>query len=384
MTLKSPSTARTLLVWGVSLIAFVVTLEVCIRVEDTLRWGAPLVGVYTHDALFTIDSLGWHPKPGAEYQKWTINSAGFRGPEIEQPKPSDVIRIVALGSSETFGQSESSGNEFPRVLERALNRRATEDPELSGMRFEVLNAGIPGMSVARIPDYWNQWAGSFDADAVLIYPSPAFYLDAEPPSRTFAPPAAAGAQKDSPRVLPKTREVINRFLPERVEAVLKRFLIERTVSGHEDSWVWEDVPTDRLTAYLEDVDHLVSTVSASGAGVVLATHASAIERPLDAQASAVLLGWRKFFPRASPDVILDFEERANEETARMLTDQGVQVVRTDLGMPADPSLFSDHAHFTDAGATVFTDLLLDTVLNVAVDHHAAISSADTPDRDPEE
>jgi hypothetical protein len=54
--------------------------------------------------LFEEDSNGVHYNiPNARYEKWEINSLGFRGKEIDLEKKEGQIRIVCLGVSETFG-----------------------------------------------------------------------------------------------------------------------------------------------------------------------------------------------------------------------------------------------------------------------------------------
>jgi len=63
----------------------------------------------------------------------TINSLGFRGPEISTKKRPGVVRIVTLGGSSTFGTQVSDDEAWPRQLERRLGRD-----------FEVVNLGVPG------------------------------------------------------------------------------------------------------------------------------------------------------------------------------------------------------------------------------------------------
>jgi hypothetical protein len=365
---KSPASKipRRVAVWTISVLVFILTLEASIRIEDRVRWGAPMLGTYSHAALFTVDSIGWHPRPGARYQKWIINEHGFRGPSFSRDKPPGIVRVAVLGSSETFGQAENAGQEFPRILERMLNENTGVTAGLPGERFEVVNAGVPGMSVARMGAYWNRWVRNFDVDVVVVYGSPTFYLGAAPPpdSEAFAtlPPTqpANGA-----RLLPKTREAINRFLPESFEAILKRVSIRRIVAANGDGWVWKEVPQDRLNAYLRHTRELVETLSQSGQGVVLATHASAVERPLDSDDRAILVGWRKFLPRAEPEMILEFEAQANAGLIALGRETGVPVVRLDQSIPHERRFFSDHQHFLDAGAEIAAQSLVDAVLDAA-------------------
>jgi lysophospholipase L1-like esterase len=72
--------------------------------------------------------------PGAEIEG--VNSSGFRGKEFSVPKNIGSIRIVCLGCSVTFGEKTS----YPQLLQEIL------DSSVSGRKFEIINAGIPGYS----------------------------------------------------------------------------------------------------------------------------------------------------------------------------------------------------------------------------------------------
>ncbi len=64
--------------------------------------------------LFEEDSDGIHHHiPNAKYEKWEINSLGFRGKEIDLEKKEGQIRIACFGVSETFGVYESKDKEWP-------------------------------------------------------------------------------------------------------------------------------------------------------------------------------------------------------------------------------------------------------------------------------
>lgn len=66
------------------------------------------------------------------------NSLGLRTAEVTQPKPADVVRIVALGDSVTFGWGLRAEDAYPSQLAGLL---ATLHPE---RRYEVINAGVSG------------------------------------------------------------------------------------------------------------------------------------------------------------------------------------------------------------------------------------------------
>src|SRR2546421_1824407 len=131
---------RRALWWLGNAALFVAVLEVCIRVEDRIKWNAPLTGLYSPALLTTADSVAWFNRPGAAFEKWHINRHGFRGPDLPLEKAPGVTRVAVLGSSETFGLYERPEMEYPAQLGRMLD-------EAHPKGFEVFNAGVAGMSL---------------------------------------------------------------------------------------------------------------------------------------------------------------------------------------------------------------------------------------------
>lgn len=78
------------------------------------------------------------PHPRLHYHV-TINSLGYRGPEIERDKPPHVVRILCLGDSGTFGQFVNDEDTLSSNLERLLRQ--------DHLSVEVINGGIPGTTI---------------------------------------------------------------------------------------------------------------------------------------------------------------------------------------------------------------------------------------------
>ena len=80
----------------------------------------------------------WKSDPEAAQQA-SHNALGFRGKETTREKPPGVFRIVTLGGSSVYGQSESKdGAVWSARLEEILG------VQRPGSRIEVINAGCPG------------------------------------------------------------------------------------------------------------------------------------------------------------------------------------------------------------------------------------------------
>jgi len=76
--------------------------------------------------------------PNAESGNVKINSAGWRGPEINIQKPKDTYRILMLGDSELFSILLPEEDSLSRQLEKLLNEKS------GGIKFEVVNSGVEG------------------------------------------------------------------------------------------------------------------------------------------------------------------------------------------------------------------------------------------------
>ncbi len=94
----------------------------------------------------------------------TVNADGFRGAEIGRRRE-EVVRIVMLGDSFTFGQGVADDETYPARVERLLAGRR------DGRHYEVLNGGVSGTGmedhVARLEE--KGWALEPDLVTVQFY-----------------------------------------------------------------------------------------------------------------------------------------------------------------------------------------------------------------------
>lgn len=111
--------------------------------------------------LFEEDINGvCHNVPKGRYQKWEINSLGFRGKEIDFEKKEGGIRIVCFGGSETFGFYEGQDKEWPSQLEEMLRDKFPT--------VEVINASVVGLRVTKRKDYVGKYVLPLKPDIMII------------------------------------------------------------------------------------------------------------------------------------------------------------------------------------------------------------------------
>ena len=158
---------RQLLLAGVILITLTilaVLAEGAIRIRQCVRFGY-LWGV-EETYMLDPDSGLRVPIPNSELGPTKINSAGFRGPEIAQPKAPGQIRVAFLGASTTYC-AEVSGNElvWPHIV--VENLRAAFPRRI----FDYINASVPGYSLESSLRNLHHRVSPLEPHVIVIYHS---------------------------------------------------------------------------------------------------------------------------------------------------------------------------------------------------------------------
>jgi len=175
---------RTLLVLGVFGFVCLVGGELFARLDDWWFADVPFLSTPSYNDLFMEDELGRRGKPHAHFEKWRMNNFGFRSPEsmTQTPGPS-TVRVALLGASETFGLYESPNHEYAAQLAKLV---APQD-------LEIVNTGLPGITIRTLSDYWNNWVVTFRPQVAVVYPSTHLYMTCEDDL----------PQQDAPKEAPK-------------------------------------------------------------------------------------------------------------------------------------------------------------------------------------
>lgn len=126
--------------------------------------------------------LGYVPTRSYDYDRNKHNSLGFRGEEVEIPKPAGVYRIVAIGGSTTYSLVEDYRRSYPYLLQNYLNDNGHPN-------VEVINAGMSGYStweslinlefrvLETQPDLIIIYHNINDVDARIVWPPTAYLSD---------------------------------------------------------------------------------------------------------------------------------------------------------------------------------------------------------------
>ena len=336
------------------LIIFFLVLELLARMEDKVRWQAPLFQNYSWENLFTVDDLGRHGRPYGRFEKWQLNNLGFRSDQnISSKKENDVIRIVVLGASETFGLYESPQKDFVSQLQEELN---SSKPR----RYEVINVSCVGISLVRMSDYYEKFVRGLNPDIVLIYPSPAFYLDEEEPSLSQT---KASNQKFEFRVMGKIKRQVKKFIPQKIQYWMRQLTLKKMLVAKPKDWQWTKVPEERVDLYKKHLEFFIHQTLKDQKNIFILTHANRFSGELSQDDQFQLSAWQTFYPRALTGVLMDMEQRANEVIRQEANFQNVFVMDA-ANQLTDDKYFADFVHWTDQGAKRLADYATQEILKV--------------------
>lgn len=98
----------------------------------------------------------------------SINSRGFRGPELRATNSDSSLVVLALGGSTTFGTRVDQGQTWPGHLQSELQASLVDTP-LQGRNAEVVNGGVPGYTSAENIVQLSLQGVHLRPDLVIIY-----------------------------------------------------------------------------------------------------------------------------------------------------------------------------------------------------------------------
>ena len=340
-----------------------VTLEICARIDDALRYGAPFLGSYSNERLRGKDPLGFTCNlPNARFEKWQHNSLGFRGPEVAREKKGGVTRVVCLGASESYGLYESPGKEWPAQL----------DELLPNSQYEVVNASVVGLSLTSFEAYLQKHVFPLHPDIVVLVVNPLFYVTGQskaeqkgghpPPAPAAAPPRSLKESLAANlRIFPKLKQVVKQAISDNFPDPFRRYQIAQTRKQVEEiermrlrgRTAMEAVPESYLENFGRGLQRTVELIRSRNCEVVLTSYPALISGENLARHQEIFLDNRRFCIELSLTGIVDTFRRFNSVTAEVAGRMRAPFVDTHRFMPKSTEFFGDNVHYTDQGARVF-------------------------------
>jgi lysophospholipase L1-like esterase len=322
----------------VAVLAGLLLLEGALRVRQWWRYGT------LADPLHLVDdpATGLRiPVAGERRGPVAINAQGFRGPEIEVPKPRGRVRLAFLGGSTTYGASASSNETtWPSVVCQGLRAR---HPELE---FDYANGGVPGYTTEQSLVNLRARIAPLAPDVVVIYHAT---NDITHDTRELAQARGlwepdTGDASDPGLSLAWHLLVKNARYWLRPERAAERQLA---------------VDTAELARGFEERLRTLVRASAEVAPVVALvtfSHRARREQPPDVQREACRSSLY-YMPFMSVPSLLDAFEAYNDAIRRAAA-TGALLVEDEHAIPADERHYTDSVHFTDEGCARMAERIL--------------------------
>ena len=341
-------TQRKLLYLGVIVALALVAGECGLRVRQWIRFGSPATGVRSQMLTYDPAADLYVPKPGYEAKgariHVKINSLGFRGNEFTREKPSNTIRIVAMGASTTFC-AEVSSNErtWPHRLQEKLQAA------YPSVRVEVINAAVAGYTSTENLKNLQSRVLPLDPDLVIYYEAnnEIVHDTRELAVRQGLLAPDAGAQSSFVTTLSSYSLLFD--LVHKNLAIMTR---GRSAPGR----TIDQVPADLTAHFIGALDQMRAMLAKKNAPLVLSTFLSKYRRGQDRQTQIANADVAFYYmPWMSIDGMLNAMDVYNQAILDDAAREHSPVVDDREAIPADARHYADCMHLLDDGAEAMAD-----------------------------
>jgi len=315
--------------------------EAAIRVRQTLKYGsaATVENYYTVDPKFNLRV----PIANLSIGRISINSLGFRGPEIAVSKPPGTLRLAFLGASTTWC-AEVSGNDFvwPHLVTVSLRRT------FPSVRFDYVNGGVPGYTMESLLKSMQHRVAPLKPDVIVIYEM----------SNNFSGELRELAAKRGIIRDTKMRELTwpSRYslLWNLVEKNLRIMAAQHAAETKRGSL--EVDPGTLGEGYRHGLTQLVLAAQQNARLVAIATFSTQLRRDQTPEQQARASSSAMFYiPFATTRLLIEGYERYNQIAREVASETGALLIEGENEIPADPTHFTDTVHFTDVGSNAMAE-----------------------------
>jgi lysophospholipase L1-like esterase len=325
---------RRLLLAFAALLCAALLAEAAVRVRQWFKYGSAANELY-RTSIDPATGIAW-PVPGQRTGRITINSLGFRGPELAVPKPAGTVRIAFLGGSTTFcAEASSDAATWPDLVCSALRERHP------GLALDYVNAGVAGFGLDECLDALRGRVAALQPDVIVVYEAT---NDLSRDTRNLA--RAQGlvtAPPDGKSAL--ARLSVAWDMLEKNLRVRSRMRAAATDVGR-----LRYEPAVLAEAFRERLRGLLERARSVAGVVAVATFAPRVRReqgPEERLQSCVTSLY--YMPYMTADGILAGFEAYNGAIRQAAAAAGALLVEDETAIPADERHYNDSVHFTDAG-----------------------------------
>lgn len=325
----------------VLLVAILAAAEIAIRIRHTLRYGstATVEQLYRYDERLDLRV----PIPNLDIGRVKTNSLGFRGPEIQVPKPPVAVRIAFLGASTTWcGEVSRNDKVWPHLVAEDL-RRAFPNAHL-----DYVNGGVPGYTIASSLKNLKLRVAPLMPDIIVIYHAT---NDMSGELRELA--VSKGVIGEA-RVEPLSWLSDYSLLWNLAEKNWRVFSAQRQAQANVGRL---EVDAAALgESFRRDLTALVKEAQSHAKLVAVATFATHLrETQTPDQQSKAIESALYYMPFMTARGLIGSYGRYNQIIEEVAAATGALLIGGERDIPGNPEHFTDSVHFTDAGSRRMAD-----------------------------
>lgn len=334
-------------------IVLLLLAEAGVRFRNKMRHG----DFWAIEETYTLDRTSGLriPTPGGRFGPISINSFGFRSPEITVDKPPGRVRIAFLGGSTTYCAEVSSNQmTWPHLVWKALHERW---PELD---LDYINAGVPGYTTRALLPALEKRVARFKPDIIVIYEA-----TNDLSANSYELARDQGVVEDRPQVDDfnwLTQHSLLAFLVRKNLEIMRRQRLATSSSGK------LRLDTARLDAeFRKDYTNLVEASAKIADIVVTVTFAPRLrieQSPQQRKEAAVTSLY--YMPYMAIDDLVTAFAHYDQVIREVAGTHRTLLVGAEDVIPADSEHYTDSVHFTDAGSVAMARRVTDALISSAV------------------
>jgi lysophospholipase L1-like esterase len=325
----------------ITLLVILLVAELAIRIRQAAKYGSATAV----EEFYTLDPKSGLriPRAGFSDGHISINSLGFRGPEITAEKPGGTVRLAFLGASTTISH-EVSGNDFvwPHLATASLSQAFPK------AHFDYVNGGVSGYTVNSSLKNLEYRIAPLQPDVIVIYHAT---NDMSSELRELAATQGLIAEGGFQEFSWPGRYLV---LWNLVEKNLRVMIAERAALENRGRLVFD--PRTLGAQFRTNLAKLVHSAQKQAKVVAIATFSThlrkgqTLEQQQRAVASAIF-----YMPFMTFEGLLASYERYNQIIREVASETGVLLIEGENDIPGTPAYFADSVHFNNDGSRVMAN-----------------------------
>ena len=287
----------------------------------------------------------------------SINSMGFRGAELQQPKPSNGFRIWCIGGSTTFDiYAPSDDKTWCAQLASNLQE------QYPNRVVESINAGIPGEILRGSMDDVEAYAQTVQPDVVVLYHGPNDLQKIFSEQKMFA-----NRQVHRPGERHSEKQMEDGFSIGKVlmyDIALFRVVGRWLQTGQHmqltfpagSLHVQSQRTLENELAYAVDITRKV------GATPIAVSHALRADENATGEIARIQVGEATMLLQVNPESTIEAYRTYNQILKRVAQQKNVSYVDVRSAVPSDPSYWGDATHFLEPGSTITAQTIAQEIM----------------------